>query len=123
MKKIHLLIIDPQNDFCDPQNGTLYVPGAEQDMLRLATMIDRLRDKLVDIHVTLDSHHMVDIAHPIFWRNSEGENPAPFRQITAADVLAGTWTTTLPSARPRVLQYLQDLESNGRYPHVIWPTR
>ena len=103
MKKIHLLIIDPQNDFCDPQNGNLYVPGAEQDMLRLATMVDRLRDKLADIHVTLDSHHMVDIAHPVFWRNSNGENTAPFSQITAADVLAGTWTTTLPSARPRAL--------------------
>ena len=58
---IQLLIIDPQNDFCDPK-GSLFVPGADGDMTRLATMIDRISPKLADIHVTLDSHHLVDIA-------------------------------------------------------------
>ena len=27
-KRIELLVIDPQVDFCDPQRGALYVPGA-----------------------------------------------------------------------------------------------
>ena len=27
-KNIHLLVIDPQNDFCDPK-GSLFVQGAE----------------------------------------------------------------------------------------------
>ena len=121
MNNVHLLIIDPQNDFCDPQSGRLYVPGADQDMLRLAKMIDRLLPKLQDIHVTLDSHHLVDIAHPVFWKDSSGQHPAPFTQITANDVRAGNWVTTLPSARTRALEYLEALESSGRYPHVIWP--
>jgi len=30
--QIELLVIDPQVDFCDPQRGSLYVPGAEHDM-------------------------------------------------------------------------------------------
>jgi len=34
---VHLLIIDPQNDFSNPQ-GSLFVPGADDDMKRLATM-------------------------------------------------------------------------------------
>lgn len=35
--KIRLLIIDPQNDFCDgPSNGSLPVAGAYDDMTRLA---------------------------------------------------------------------------------------
>lgn len=42
MQKIHLLIIDPQNDFCSP-DGSLYVHGAEQDMQRLADFIDTYR--------------------------------------------------------------------------------
>ena len=42
MKQVHLLIIDPQNDFCSPDKGSLFVPGADQDMLRLATMVDRI---------------------------------------------------------------------------------
>jgi nicotinamidase-related amidase len=33
MVKSHLLVIDPQVDFCDP-SGSLYVPGAEDDMGR-----------------------------------------------------------------------------------------
>jgi nicotinamidase/pyrazinamidase len=120
-KNVQLLVIDPQNDFCDAERGALYVPGAEQDMRRLAGLVDRLAPHLDDVHVTLDSHHSVDIAHPVFWRDSAGLPPAPFTQITAAEVEAGAWTTTLPSARARALAYLRALEAGGRYPCVIWP--
>ena len=68
-RKIHLLVIDPQNDFCDP-NGSLYVPGAEKDMSRLAKLIDSMRHRLSDIHVTLDSHRKVDISHPIWFKDA-----------------------------------------------------
>lgn len=118
---LHLLIIDPQNDFCDPQNGSLFVPGADGDMRRLAGVVDALRDVIDDVHVTLDSHHPVDIAHPCFWRDAQGGSPAPFTAISFADVEAGRWTTTLPAARPRALRYLRQLEEGGRYPHTIWP--
>ncbi len=121
MKNLHLLVIDPQNDFCDPDKGALFVPGAERDMARLARMVDRLRGRIADIHVTLDSHHAVDIAHPVFWRDAAGNPPAPFTAIGAADVKAGKWTTTLPGARARALAYLVALEASGRYPHTIWP--
>lgn len=118
---IHLLVIDPQNDFCDPREGSLFVPGADADMARLSALVDRLAPKIADVHVTLDSHHPVDIAHPVFWSDGGGAHPAPFTTITAADVEAGRWSTTLPSARRRALEYLRALESGGRYPHTIWP--
>ncbi|MEC7985821.1 MAG: hypothetical protein VX278_11705, partial [Myxococcota bacterium] len=121
MTKVQALFIDPQNDFCDPENGSLYVPGADQDMCRLSRMLDRIAHKIDDVHVTMDSHHPIDIAHPIFWINDQGEHPAPFTSITAADVESGAWTTTLPAARTRSLHYLKTLEQKGRYPHVIWP--
>src|SRR5262249_23931083 len=91
-KRIELLVIDPQVDFCDPRRGALYVPGAEHDMARLATMVRRLKDKLDDIHVTLDSHHFIDIAHQIFWRDSSGRRPAFFTRISRTDVEDGVWT-------------------------------
>jgi len=118
--KIHLLIIDPQNDFCDP-NGSLYVPGADEDAKRLASLIHRMKDKLDDIHVTLDSHRKVDISHPIWWKDSAGANPSPFTLITASDVESGRWTTTMPSFHKRSLMYVRALEAGGRYPHTIWP--
>lgn len=118
--RIHLLVIDPQNDFCDP-NGSLYVKGAEDDMGRLAKMASRLQGKLDDIHVTLDSHRKIDISHPMWWKNSSGQHPAPFTVISAADLSDGRWTTTQPGAFQRSLTYLRALEAGKRYPHVIWP--
>jgi nicotinamidase/pyrazinamidase len=118
--KIELVVIDPQNDFCNP-NGSLYVKGAEEDMKRLAKMVHRLKNKLNDIHITLDSHRKVDISHPMWWKDSSGRHPNPFTMITAKDVEAGAWTTTQPGAYKRSLSYLRALEATNRYPHVIWP--
>jgi nicotinamidase-related amidase len=120
MIKVDLLIIDPQNDFCDPK-GSLYVQGAEDDMTRLSELIKRTSGKLNDIHVTLDTHHLVDVAHPVFWKNSKGEHPVPFTTISLDDVKNGVWVTTLPSLQKRMLQYVEALANNNRYPLCIWP--
>jgi nicotinamidase-related amidase len=118
--KTHLLVIDPQNDFCD-KNGALFVAGADQDAIRLGKMINRLIKKIDDIHVTLDSHRTVDIAHPIFWINSKGQHPGPFTIISEADVAGGVWMTTNPAWRQKGLDYVKSLAKNGRYPLCIWP--
>jgi nicotinamidase-related amidase len=120
MHKILLVIIDPQNDFCDP-NGSLFVNGAQEDMKRLAGLLTRLKGKIADIHVTLDSHRRVDISHPMWWKDSSGRRPSAFTQITAGDVESGKWTTCVPSMLKRSLAYLRALEASKRYPHVIWP--
>ena len=65
---IQLLLIDPQNDFCDIPGAALPVVGANEDMNRLAAFIDRVGGSLSAIHVTLDAHHPVDIAHPSWWQ-------------------------------------------------------
>jgi nicotinamidase-related amidase len=118
--RIELLVIDPQNDFCNPK-GTLFVPGAEDDMKRLAAMTSRLKDKIDDIHVTLDSHHYVDIAHPIFWVDSQSKHPDPFTIISADDVIKGLWRTTFTPFQSRAQEYVKTLELNKRYPLCIWP--
>jgi nicotinamidase-related amidase len=120
-KRIELLVIDPQVDFCDPQRGALYVPGAEEDMRRLAAMVRRLKDKLDDIHVTLDSHHFIHIAHPIFWKDSRGQRPPVFTRISRTDVEEGIWTPTVPGMYRRALDYVRKLEQNGRYELTVWP--
>ncbi len=120
MPRIHLVVIDPQNDFCN-KSGALFVPGADEDMERLARLVDRLRDKLTDVHITLDSHRKVDISHPMWWRSNKGKAPDPFTQITADDLSSGRWTTAQPGAFDRSLSYLRALEASGRYPHVVWP--
>lgn len=118
---VHLVVIDPQNDFSDPK-GSLFVPGADQDMkVRLPAMVNRLKDKIDEIHTTLDSHHKFDVAHPMYWRDSSGKNPSPFTLISVKDVDSGKWTPTVPSLYKKSLDYVKALEKNGRYPLVIWP--
>jgi len=118
--KVHLLCIDPQNDFCNPQ-GALFVPGADEDMQRLVSMTTRLNDVWDDIHVTLDSHHEIHIAHPVVWKDAAGNHPDPFTLITASDVENGVWMPINPNWRDRFLAYTRSLEQNGRYVLVIWP--
>lgn len=118
----HLLTIDPQNDFCSENGAALFVKGADEDMSRLAKMIDRLGSKLSQIHVTLDSHRTVDIAHPVFWMDSNGKHPDPFTIITEDEVVSGKWTTTHPGWRQRGIDYVKTLATNGRYPLCIWPS-
>jgi len=119
--KSHLLIIDPQNDFCDIPGAALPVVGANDDMIRLAALIDRIGPKLDDIHVTLDSHRLIDVAHPIWWVNTRGERPAPFTIISADDIANGIWTTRNPAFRERTLNYARKLEAAGKYQICVWP--
>lgn len=124
MAKIHLIIIDPQFDFCATasEGAQLSVAGANKDMERVGNFIRKHKSKIHDIHVTLDSHQWVHIAHPVFWRSpNTGQHPTPFTQITANDIRSGNWTTTRPSFGKYGLKYVESLEKNGRYPLIIWP--
>jgi len=119
---LHLLIVDAQQDFCDgPCNGALAIPGAHDDMTRLARMVRRLTPRIDTIHATMDTHHTVDIAHPTWWQDAAGTAPAPFTIITAAEIENGTWTPRDPQRYERSLRYVKQLESQGNYPLCIWP--
>jgi nicotinamidase/pyrazinamidase len=133
-RNLHLLVIDPQNDFCDlpkaylpiTQSGAIQVPalpvsGAHGDMLRLAEMINQGLDGLSGISITLDSHHRLDIAHPTFWTDAHGGAIAPFTQIAAAEVRSGKYLPRNNAALPRVLAYLDALAAAGRYHLMVWP--
>lgn len=132
-QNIHLVIIDPQNDFCDlleserpviggvRQAPALPVAGADADMQRVARLIREGGGGLSNISITLDSHQRVDIAHPTFWRQGNGEAVAPFTQISVEDVHAGRYLPRQANAVERVIAYLEALEANGRYVHMVWP--
>jgi nicotinamidase/pyrazinamidase len=129
--KLHVVCIDDQNDFTNP-NGSLFVSGGDQNVRRAAKMIGRLRDKITEIHVTMDSHHKVDISHPIWWVDDHGNKPGPITGVTLDDkgvfhfhnFITGakaTGRTRALGARDRTVKYIKALTANGRYPHTIWP--
>ena len=116
-----LLIIDPQNDFCDLPGAALPVTGANADLGRLAALIDRAGRGFDAIHVSLDSHHPVDIAHPRWWVNAAGESPAPFTQILPDNVRSGVWRARDPTRQAHSMSYLNALAVGDRYRLVVWP--
>ena len=116
-----LLIIDPQNDFCDISGAALPVAGANADMLRLADLMKQAGRKLSDITVTLDSHASVGIERTTFWVDAAGQPVAPFTQIAASDVRAGRFAPRDAQRLPEVLNYLEALEKGGRFKLVAWP--
>lgn len=134
--KIHLLIIDPQNDFCDLP--TSYLPsdplkpgefvrpkvpvrGAHEDMLRLSHFIRSAQEKLSSITVSLDSHHRVGIERPAMWIRGNGSDVQPFTAIRAMDVRTGAILPRNPAHASVVLDYLDALERGGKYVHMVWP--
>lgn len=131
MVEAHLLIIDPQKDFMDMPGSALPVTGAVDDMRRVAKMISRIGPRLADIHVTLDSHQVVHVAHPPMWVNKDGKHPAPFTMITSRDVEAEIWRPRNALLKPKalggqtlqqfMLTYTKTLEQQGKYALIIWP--
>ncbi|MBS1220838.1 MAG: hypothetical protein H6R23_458 [Proteobacteria bacterium] len=119
--RLEFLIIDPQNDFSDTPGAALPVPGAGADAERLAGLLDRLGERIAAIHVTLDTHQLVDISHPVFWRDASGQSPPPFTQISVADVEQGAWRAFKPEHQARALAYVRALRDNGRYTLTLWP--
>lgn len=128
MPYTQLLIIDAQNDFCDHATEgyvpALPVPGAYQDCLRLAQLIERVGLAISGIIATLDTHHMIDLAHNTSWLTEHGVAPPPFSLVTAADFLSGRYrlaaTPVSPEQNDYVLNYLTQLEQMQR-PFILWP--
>lgn len=118
--KVHLLLIDCQNDFCSPK-GSLFVPGADKDAERMAKFIGKAEKRIDDIHVTLDSHKVMQVFHSAFWINSKNEHPQPFTLISVDDVKKGVWRTTVNGLQKRGTEYVEALAAKGRYPLIIWP--
>lgn len=131
MTNVQLVIIDPQQDFMDNPDSALAVPGGNADMIRLAAMVRRLGSRLDDVHVTLDSHHLVDVGHPAMWVGQDGRMaPAPFTAIMSDDIRNHIWTPRFADAKPPalggetvrqyMLRYADTLETQGSHLLMVW---
>ncbi len=121
--KTTLLIIDPQNDFCDIPGAALPVSGASADLMRLSGFLAGHADAIHDIVVTLDTHPQVAIERVSFWQDGAGNPVAPFTVITEQDVRAGRYAPRARSAAllDEVIAYLHALEQTEQYQLIVWP--
>ena len=133
--KLGVLAIDVQNTFCHPQ-GELYVAGmsgtgAVDDSVRLVEFIYRNLGVISGLSCTLDTHRMFAVFHPAFLVNDQGAHPAPFSQVTNADIKSGVWRpspfassalgVSLMALERHLDHYTAELERAGRYALTIWP--
>lgn len=124
----HLLIIDPQNDFCDiPENllpegkaPALAVPGAHADMLRLATFLVSVGQVFDGVTVTLDSHPYVAVERTTMWLDENGKEVAPFTEISLEAFDAGKFRVRYESVAKKVRAMLAQLNADGKALRV-WP--
>lgn len=116
--KTLLLLVDMQIDFCH-EHGTLYVPGAKDDIRRVIELIYTFADKITTIMSSLDSHNPLQIFHPAWWENKAGEHPAPFTLITPEAVDAGQWIPRFQSDWSR--RYVHELQRTAKKQLIIWP--
>ncbi len=140
-KRIAVLAIDVQNTFCLP-DFELFVGGnsgrgAVDDTARLCEFIYRNLGKITTIIPTMDTHRAMQIFHPIFWIDNNGDHPTPVAtQITLNDVESGTWRVnpaivaslswgsnpvSLESLQAHALHYSRQLTQDGKFPLTIWP--
>lgn len=149
-KKVDLLLIDVQRDFCHPE-GTLYVggrsgTGAVDDNQRIAEFIYRNLGHITNIRCTLDSHYNFQIFFPWFWVDQHGDPLAPHtlikvdgrnaKQLVNADPLGNVLKeNVLPNPAmtswltdqgydwlvKQCLFYNEQLAAGARYTLYLWP--
>lgn len=130
-----LLLIDIQNTFCIP-GFELFVAGqsgdgAVADNQRLGRFIYQNLARITQIHLTMDSHRMAQIFHPVFWVDNHGNHPEPYTQISTSDIEANRWRINpgllkrwglSPSDAAMLAgHYTSKLEKSGKFQHTIWP--
>lgn len=133
--RIALFAVDVQNTFCLPE-FELYVAGrsgtgAIDDNRRLVAFIYRNLGVITEISVTMDTHLVMQIFHPIFLVDDHGHNPPPMTLVSLEDVENGTWRFN-PAVAPglgigaadgqRLLEhYVRQLQQRSKYDLTIWP--
>jgi nicotinamidase-related amidase len=133
--RIALIAIDVQNTFCIP-GFELFVGGrsgngAVEDNRRLCEFIYRNLGIITQITATLDTHTAMQIFHPIFLVDENGNNPPPLTLISYEDVKSGRWKFNPEIAaslgiepefgQQHLLHYAGQLRAQEKYDLTIWP--
>jgi nicotinamidase-related amidase len=131
-----MLIIDQQNDFCQPE-GTLFVAGhsgdaAIQDSKRIAEFLYRNIDVLSNVEATLDTHFGYQIFSPSFWLDQNDQHPDPHTIVTTDTIDKGEFRPNPAVAnfickgnyswlQKQCRFYTEQLEKAGKYQLYLWP--
>ncbi len=133
--KIALITIDVQNTFCLP-DFELFVAGrsgmgAVEDTRRLSEFIYRNLGSISTIVASLDTHRAMQVFHPVYLIDENGQHPGPLTLVSHDDVLQGRWMFN-PAIAPslgispgvgqqQLIHYTWQLKESGKYDLTVWP--
>lgn len=133
--RICLMCVDVQNTFCIP-DFELFVRGrsgrgAVEDNIRLCRFIYRNLGVITEIAATMDTHDAIQIFHPIFLVDDEGNHPEPYSLVSAEDVQGGRWKfnpavavtlgISVEYGQRHLEHYTQVLKGREKFDLTIWP--
>jgi len=121
--RLEFLIIDPQNDFLCDTRGRRCRCQARRRMPAVGGVAGSPRrpHRRPFTSPSIPTK-LVDISHPIFWRDEKANRRRPSSQITVADVGKAVWAAVQAGHQPRALDYVRGLgATNGRYNPDLWP--
>jgi nicotinamidase-related amidase len=133
--RICLVVVDVQNTFCIPgfelfvagRSGT----GAVDDNVRLCEFLYRNLGVITKVVPTLDTHRAMQIFHPVWLLDEQGNHPDPYTLVSVEDVERGRWRVNAAAAesvgidsdyaQQHLLHYAGALAEGGKYSLTIWP--
>jgi nicotinamidase-related amidase len=118
-ERVALVLVDYQHDFVDP-TGTLYVPGAREDVTRLLDWFYAHAPRITTVYASLDTHVPLQIFFNAWWQSPEtNTHPQPFTTISIADLDEGRWVPLFQPEWSRF--YIHTLATQARKDLMIWP--
>ena len=133
--RLCLVLIDVQNTFCIPgfelfvggRSGT----GAVDDNKRLCQFMYRNLARLTQIKATMDTHYAMQIFHPVFLVDKDGNHPDPYTLVRREDLQEGRWIfnpavgkmlgISAEYGQRHLEHYVKELEDRQKFDLTTWP--
>lgn len=124
-RRVALIDVDVQHDFCDP-TGTLYVPGSQEDLQRLVEWMYTNVEQITSVYASLDSHYPFQIFYPEWWQYADDlTHPAPFTMIMLSangETVDHNGRRVQPLFDPMwSMRYVRALKTQSQKDLMLWP--
>lgn len=130
---VALTLIDQQKTFCLNDGELSIAPASVKDTVNICEFLYRNMRVISDVILTLDTHYLFQIFHPLFWLDVDGNHPPGFTVVLPGDIGKRVFVNPemaflllgdvkyLPWLQSYALHYTEELARLGKPPLVIWP--